>query len=145
MQRTNSPLSLWGFCTQYTIELRNQIARPLPLLHGRTPYEVITGNTPDISEFLEFTWYQPVWYHESTAFPRHTKHLARWLGVAHKVGQAMCYWLLPISTVPIARTTIQEVAQHELQSEEFQRQLEHYDNVVNEKLKHSHQYTPLQL
>jgi hypothetical protein len=111
----------------------------LPQLHGRTPYEVITGNTPDILEFLEFTWYQPVWYYESTTFPAQTKHLARWLGVAHKVGQAMCYWLLPVSEIPIARTTIQEVSQHELQSKDFQRQLKHFDNAVHEKLKQEHQ------
>jgi hypothetical protein len=138
MHRTNSPLCLWDFCTKYTIELRNRIARPLPQLHGRTPYEVITGNTPDISEFLEFTWYQPVWYYESTTFPAQTKHLARLLGVAHKVGQAMCYWLLPVSAIPIARTTIQEVSQHELQSEDFQRQLTHFDNAVHEKLQQEH-------
>jgi hypothetical protein len=138
MHRTNSPLCLWDFCAQYIIELCNRIARPLPQLHGRTPYEVITGNTPDISEFPEFTWYQPVWYLESTTFPAQTKHLARWLGVAHKVGQAMCYWLLPISAIPIARTTIQEVSQHELQSEDFQRQLTQFDNAVHEKLQQEH-------
>jgi hypothetical protein len=26
--------------------------------------------------------------------------------VAHRVGQAMCFWLLPQSGIPIARTTI---------------------------------------
>jgi len=64
------------------------------------------------------------------------------MGVAHKVGQAMCYWLLPSSAIPIARTTIQEISQHELQSEEFKRQLTHFDNGVQEKLKHEHQDTP---
>jgi hypothetical protein len=49
---------------------------------------VLTGNTPDISEFLEYKWYQPVWYYEPTAFPEQRKHLARWIGVAHRVGQA---------------------------------------------------------
>ncbi len=56
--------------------------------HGRTPYEILTGNTPDISEFLEYKWYQPVWYYEPAAFPEQRKHLARWIGVAHRVGQA---------------------------------------------------------
>jgi hypothetical protein len=69
MMKTNTPLSLWDFCCQYTVELRNRIARPLPQLHGRTPYEVLTGNTPDISEFLEFSWFQHIWYYEPSVFP----------------------------------------------------------------------------
>jgi hypothetical protein len=90
MARTNTPSVLWDYCCQYTTELRNYLARPPPQLHGRTPHEVITGNTPDISEFLEFSWYEPVWYLEPSPFPQQIKRLARWIGIAHRVGQAMC-------------------------------------------------------
>ena len=30
--------------------------------NGRTPYEEVTHKTPDISEFLDFNFYDPVWY-----------------------------------------------------------------------------------
>jgi hypothetical protein len=63
MSRTQTPHKLWDFCCTYMTELRNRLARPLPQLHGRTPYEIISGNTTDISEFLEYEWYQPVWYY----------------------------------------------------------------------------------
>jgi hypothetical protein len=76
MMRTQTPLLLWDFCCLYTTELRNRIARPVPKLNGRTPYEILTGSTPDVSEFLEFTWYQPIWYYEPDVFPEQTKHLA---------------------------------------------------------------------
>jgi len=134
MSRSRTPHKLWDFCCMYATELRNRLARPLPQLHGRTPYEMITGNTPDISEFLEFEWYQPVWYFEPTTFPDQVRHLARWIGVAHRVGQAMCYWLLPKSGIPIARTTVQALSEEELMRLDIQEQIKDYDEVIKDKL-----------
>jgi hypothetical protein len=138
MTRSNTSLALWDFCCQYTVELHNRLARPLPQLKGRTPYELLTGNTPDISEFLEFTWYQPVWYYKPAAYPEHTKHLARWLGIAHRISQALCYWLLPISGVPIACTTIQALSTEELGIDNIKSQLKSYDLTIEEKFSHDH-------
>jgi hypothetical protein len=81
MQRSSTPLTLWDLCCQYVVELHNHMVRPVPQQKGRTPYEILTGKTPDISEFLEFTWYQPVWYYEPTVFPEQTRHIGRWVGV----------------------------------------------------------------
>jgi hypothetical protein len=134
MGRMNTPHKLWDFCCQYVTELRNRLARPLPQLHGRTSYEILTGNTPDISEFLEFEWYQPIWYLEPSAFPNQNKLLARWIGIAHRVGQAMCYWILPSTGMPIARTTIQAISQEELSKDEMKRQLSEYDDTIRTKL-----------
>jgi len=136
LARMACPLVLWDFCCLYTVELRNRIARPLPQLKGRTPYEMLTGNTPDVSEFLEFTWYQPIWYYEPDVFPKQNKNITRWLGIAHRVGQAMCYWILPSSGVPIARSTIQAITPKELELENDKQQIQSYDSVVNEKLNH---------
>ncbi len=43
--------------------------------HGRTPHEIVTGQTPDISEYVAFEWYQPVWYMDPDAFPEDKKRL----------------------------------------------------------------------
>jgi hypothetical protein len=134
MIRSMTLLCLWDFCCIYTMELRNRLVRPLPQLNGRTPIEVLTGNTPDISEFLEFEWYQPVWFYEPDVFPRQNKQLARWLGVAHRVGQAMCFWMLPVSGIPIARTTIQSLTPAVLQKENIKQLLLAYDSEINTKL-----------
>jgi hypothetical protein len=103
-------------------------------LHERTPYEILTGNTPDISEFVEYEWYQPVWYFEPSAFPEQRKYLARWIGIAHRVGQAMCYWLLPASGVPIARTSIQAITKAELQTASTIQLIQTYDQTIQDKL-----------
>jgi hypothetical protein len=103
-------------------------------LHGRTPLEIITGNTPDVSEFLEFSWYDLVWYFEPSTFPDETRNMARWIGVAHQVGQAMCYWLLPASGIPIARTSIQKITAEELETTLIKDQLNAFTESLNDKL-----------
>ncbi len=77
MGRTNTPSQLWHFWCQYTAELQNRLARPVPWLQGCTPYEIMMGNMPDVSEFLEFEWYQPVWYFEPGVFRQQEHLLAR--------------------------------------------------------------------
>jgi hypothetical protein len=52
-------------------------------LHGRTPYELMTAITPDISQYTNFDWYQPIWYLDTGSFPEEKLLMGRWLGVAH--------------------------------------------------------------
>jgi hypothetical protein len=61
--------------------------------------------------------------------------LARWIGIAHRVGQAMCYWLLPKSGIPVARTTIQPLSQEELATDKtIKNELHAFDISIAEKL-----------
>jgi len=127
MHSTNSPKRLWDLCAKHVAELRCLTAQPLYSLHGRTPFEMVTGNTPDISEYISFQWYQPVWFFDNTSFPEPTKHIARWIGVAHNIGQAMCFWVLPSSGIPIARSTVQSITEAELRDPSVQSRLQSYD------------------
>ena len=56
---------------------------------GRTPLGYITGEMPDISEYLDFKFYDWVTYCKNAGLEEIL--LGRWLGVSHKVGQAMSY------------------------------------------------------
>lgn len=134
MSRTRTPKRLWDYCMIYVTDLRNRLALPLPQLQGRTPYEVLTGNTPDISELLQFEWYQPIWIYNSATFPEQKRTIGRWIGVAHRVGQAMCYWVLPPSGIPIARTTVQAITKEELATREVLEQIREYDIEIKSKL-----------
>lgn len=89
---------MWDYCTLYHSKVRNLTAHPHFKLQGRTPLEIVTDHTPDVSEYLDYTWYEPVWYFDQEAeFPDARWKWARWLGVAHRVGQALCYYILPAS------------------------------------------------
>jgi hypothetical protein len=54
------------------------------------------GDTPDVSDLLDFRYYDWVWYWDPTSarFPADTRKLGRWLGRNHAHGPAMCYKVL---------------------------------------------------
>ena len=99
-------------------------------LHGRTPYEIVAGDTPNITEWLEYDFYQPVWFYSPAAFLVEKQLLRRWLGVAHRVGQALCYWILPLSGVPIARSMVQPILKDDLAMKEVIDELALYDMSI---------------
>jgi hypothetical protein len=134
MHRSGAHKRLWDFCLEYVSELRSRTALGLPVLNGRTPHELVTGDTPDISEWTEFSFYQPVYYYQSSDFPEPRGVLGRWLGVSHRVGQALCYWILTESAEPISRTTVQTIPGDELSSQRVQDLLTKFDKSVSERL-----------
>ena len=52
-------------------------------LHDSTSLEEITGETPDISEHLDFKFYDWRWYNNADLGEN---KMGRWLGVSHRVG-----------------------------------------------------------
>ena len=55
----------------------------------------LTNLTPDISEYVEFQFYGYCFYWDTPqSYPHEKKHIGRWLGVAHHVGQAMVFWVM---------------------------------------------------
>ena len=83
-------------------EIYSNTAKP----GGRTGIEVATGATPYISEWLDFEFYDLCWYWDSIESKR---KIGCWLGVSHRVGSAMCYWILSDTGNVLARTTVQHV------------------------------------
>ena len=107
MARKNVPLRLWYFTSEYIADIMSLTATPLAKLQGRTSYEFMFGHTPDISEYIEFDFYDWIWYWEPEAiYPEEKKRLGRWLGVAHRVGQGMCYYVLSETAKVVVRSTL---------------------------------------
>jgi hypothetical protein len=64
-------------------------------LDGRTPTEVVTGTTPDISQYAQFDWYEPIRFLDNRhAFPNERKLLGRFLGVAELCTDVMAFRIL---------------------------------------------------
>jgi hypothetical protein len=95
MTHEGVPQRFWDYVAEYVSEIWSRTAHPLYDLKGRTAIEHVTGETPDITEWLEYRMYQPVWYLDPGYFPEEKKLLGRWLGPAHRVGQAFCCWIAP--------------------------------------------------
>ena len=60
---------------------------------GRPYIEQLTGDTMDISEWLEFEFYELVlfWNNQSDDT---RPILGLWLGISHRVGNVLCYWII---------------------------------------------------
>ena len=84
MVRRNVPVKVWDFSLIWEGEIYSRTAKP----GARTGIEVLTGETPDISEWLDFEFYDLCWYWDSL---EGQCKIGRWLGVLHRVGSAMCY------------------------------------------------------
>eukprot|EP00978_Attheya_sp_CCMP212_P029188 scaffold103018_cov51-Attheya_sp.AAC.1 len=101
------PKPLWDYLATYVAKTHSRTAHPIWNLHGRTPYEITVGETPDTPEWFEYEFYEPCWYLDNADFPDTKMKLGRRLGVAHRIGQAMVYYVIPKSRVPLARSTMQ--------------------------------------
>jgi hypothetical protein len=133
MKARNVPKRLWAYCAKWSCDVKNKTSSSIYSMEGRTPYEAIYGHTPDISSLCEFDFYVPIWYYEHNAFPEDKRVMGRWLGEAHKIGQALCYWVLPSTGVPIARSMVQPIAESEKSSEQVQADLVALDKAIQEK------------
>src|SRR6476620_3839407 len=86
--------STWYFAAQYVADVHN-ICADSRLPDNMTPYQYLHGITPDISTYLQYTFWQPVLFldHEAV-WPATNERSGRWLGVAHNIGDAMTFWVL---------------------------------------------------
>ena len=59
MATNNTPLQAWDFALVYEVEILSMIARGDDLIPG---LENITGETVDITEYLDFAFWDLIWY-----------------------------------------------------------------------------------
>jgi hypothetical protein len=96
---------------------------------------LVFGTTPDISEYVEFEFYDYCWYWDSPqSFPHEKKSLGRWLGVAHRVGQAMVFYIMNTNGKVIARSTVVPLDPHDLSVQETKERISALDDVIKTSL-----------
>ena len=125
------PDRLTDFGIKYIAETGNVIVNSSKYSNGRTPIEIITGDTPDISEFIDFGFYD--WCHYRTNAGLGEPELGRWLGISHRVGKLMSYWILPKSGIPISATTVQRVTNLEKQTDAFKSTMNDFQKQLERK------------
>ena len=132
MVRKNVPQRLWDYGLQWVCDIQNRTANTARGLDGRCPLERITGETVDISEYLDFGFYDWVWFRDNAGLGE-TK-LGRWLGVSHRVGTLMSFWVIASSGRVMSRTTVQRVTNLELQVEENKAKCMAYTASLTERV-----------
>ena len=156
MVKKRVPRRLWDYGFIWICETNNLSVSSSRYAKGRTPIEMITGETPDISEYTNFSFYDWVMYRTNAGLGEIS--LGRWLGVSHKIGKLMSYWILTPAGKVISCTMVQRPTYHEKQTDEWKRQMELYTTYIDDRLsdsnfdlvdimmnKHPHNRLPMQL
>ena len=100
-------------------------------LQGRTPLEALTGETPDISQYLDFWFYYLFWFKEDAGLGETA--LGWFLGVSHQVGSLVSSWILPENRIPVSRTTVQRVTNLEGQTDQNKKRFDANDKLIADR------------
>jgi hypothetical protein len=95
--------------------------------------EYVTGETVDISEYLNFGFYDRVSYKENAGLG--APAIGRWLGVSHRVDGLMSYWVLTQTGTVISRTTVQRITNLEKETDEFKESIREFDIEISRRFK----------
>ena len=130
MSTNKIPRRLWDYGLVYESEIMSRTARGED---KRTGIERITGDTPDISEWLDFEFYSPVWFWDNPDAAENPV-VGRWLGVAHRIGSDMCYWVLKSNGHVLSRTTVQHITEIDLRKDDVSLKLSEFDMAIADRL-----------
>ena len=131
MHKNNIPRRLWDFVLAWVCETGNVTVSSSRYAKGRTPLEILTGETPDITEYLDFSPYDWVTFKQNAGLGE--PQIGRWLGVSHRVGPLMSYWVLPESGIPISCTTVQPLSHLDKQKDENISCMSVFDRKIKRK------------
>jgi hypothetical protein len=93
------------------------------------------ARTGDISPLIQFDWYQYVWYIDPpTDTAQYRRKLGRKLGVADNFGTAMTYFILPKSTIVVARSSVTPVTPEKMMSNEGKAKMIELDESIEQKI-----------
>ena len=117
----------------YLAKVMQKTARYSGNLDGHTSIEKITGETPEISKYIDFGFYVWVVYKNETGLGEVS--LGRFLDISHGVGSLMSYWIFLESGIPISRSTVQCVTPENLDMDVMKQLCGTFDKATKEKFK----------
>ena len=129
MVRKRVPRRLWDYGLRWVCDIQNRTANSSRGLGGKCPLKKMTGESVDISKYLDFGFYDRVWYKENAGLGE--RKLGRCLGVSHRVGTLMSCWVLTSECCVLLKTTVQKVTNLEMQTEENIARCKAYDERVS--------------
>jgi Reverse transcriptase (RNA-dependent DNA polymerase) len=129
MRENQVPSRLWDYGLVYISEVQSLLARGLDQRPG---IEKVMGQTVDISEWLDFDFYDRVWYWDKpkTDMTNEQARIGRWLGIAHRVGSDMTYWILTESGKVIARSTVQHITTSDIGTDAIRDRVSTFDATL---------------
>ena len=135
MAKTQTPSKLWDHCLELEGYIRSHTAINSFELQGQVPETVLSGQTADISPFIELPWYGWVYYWDSKAqYPESKEKLGRWLGPSIDIGPAMMAKVLKPNGQLLHVSTYRPLSDDEMPDLGEKRKQEQYDSMLRMKL-----------
>ena len=132
MIRKRIPRELWDYGLRWMSETMSLSHTSAGTLNGHIPLTQVTGETADISEYLDFGFYDEVWFKDNAGTEPFEP--GRWLGVSDRTGNLMCYHVLNQRGVVVSRSTVQRVTNLEKTTSEMKDIFEKFDIAIQKKL-----------
>ena len=140
MFKVGCPRRLWNYGLPHVAKVMQHTASHAGTLNGRTPIEKLTGETPDISQYLDFGFYDWVTYKHDAGLGE--VKIGRFLGMSHEVGSLMSYWVLPVSGIPESRTSVQRLTILEKGTEANIARMQDFQEKINVRFKEDSEIIP---
>ena len=135
MATTRSPAKLWDHCLELEAMIRSSTALDIYELHGQTPETIVSGQTNDISPYVECRWYDWVmWYSTLAKYPEPKEVLGRWLGPALDVGPAMTSKILKRNGEILFLSSYRKLTDDEMQDPDLKKDRDAFDEEIRKRL-----------
>ena len=103
LARTGAKPEAWPWIYNYIADINNHCASKI--LNWKTPIEKRHGYTPDISAFLLYQFWEPIYYLVDEKTPNSKERKGHWMGVSHNVGDKLTHTIftvmIPIKSYPV--------------------------------------------
>ena len=135
LRLSQCPKVLWDDCLERRAYIKSFTTNNHYSLQGESPETLINGETPDISAFGEFGWYDWVKFRDTqVAYPEEKFVLGRYLGPSFDVGPAMTAKILKSNGEYFHSSTYRHLTQDEYKSPAEIKLREQFDTTVEAKL-----------
>ena len=104
MNHTGTPAQYWPWAHKYIADINNHCATPF--LNWEVPITKRHGYTPDISPFLQYQFYEKIYYKTEEKALNAKEQAGYWLGVSHTVGDLLTYDILTDDTENIIQRSV---------------------------------------
>ena len=133
MIRQRVPEPFWDYGLRWVSETSSMTFTSAGSLNGNIPITQVTGETMDISEYLDFGFYDQVWYKDNAGLA--PEQPGRWLGVSSRTGRLMCYFILTQKGTVVSRSTVQRVTNLEQHTARVKDTFNKFDTAIATILK----------
>ena len=125
----NIPKRVWDFGMVWEVDIYSRTAGK----YVCPSLELLTGDTIDIYEWLEFEFYELVQFWNIQSDDTNPM-LGRWLDVSNRAGSALCHWILSEKLKVLSQTTVQYLTSEEPRDPGVQEWIRDYHGSLEDAL-----------